>query len=565
MLLCTNAAMMVIPQLFRVAVDSLQAAGPTEDLKWLALAMLIAAAASALFRVLSRVHLFYTGRDIELAIRDDFYQHLATQPRSFFESHPTGDLMSRATSDLTQVRLLVGAGVLNLANTFIAAAISIPLMMMISVKLTLISLSIFVPALYIVQRFSRRLYSSNRVQQENMGRMGSFVKESLAGAHVVRAFGIESNRARGFDEINRSYYHAAVHLAWVRSYLWRMMVAFASLGVLLALFVGADDVIAARITLGDLVALVEYLALLAWPSFALGWVISLVQRGLAALSRIGDILDIAPTITSGPERPERLSASIAVRDLTIRGLGIGSLPSSDRLTRVDVDIPAGSTLGIVGPIGAGKSTLVHAMIRDLDVPPGCVFVGERDVTTLDLDTLRGAFGFVHQTPVLFSKTIAENVAFGAPGATPEEILVALRYAAFESDLATLPRGVATPVGERGITLSGGQKQRTAIARALLLNPPILILDDALSSVDAETEATILAGLAELRRGKTNIIVAHRISAVVEADEIIVLDAGRIIERGDHDSLMREGGLYAQIARRQELERGLAELTTEKSA
>lgn len=553
MLLFTNAAAMAVPQLFRLAVDTIDAEGfadAADNLRAVAVAMLIAGAAGAGFRVLSRVHLFYAGRDIELELRGDLYRHLARQPPAFFEQHPTGDLMSRATNDLTQVRLLFGPGLLNLVNTVIAFAAAIPLMVLISPKLTLIALGIYLPGLVLVQTMARRLYLDARRQQETLGEMGNFVQESLTGAHVVRAFGLERHQAARFATVNYEYYRAAVRLAFVRSYLWRLMAALAGLGMLAALVAGAIDVMAGRLTLGDLVALLEYLALLAWPSFALGWLISLAQRGLASMARISSILDVTPVILSGNQRPAHLEPTIELRGLAF------TVADRPILTAIEARVPKGNTLGIVGPIGSGKTTLVRSLVREIDVAPGQVWVGGHDITTLDFSRLRRSFGFVHQRPLLFSKTVAENVAFGRPDASEAAIREALDLAAFTPDLKALPQGIDTPVGERGITLSGGQKQRVAIARAFLLAPAILVLDDALASIDAETETAILEALRELRRGKTTIIVAHRVSAVQRADEIIVLWEGRLKERGTHADLLARGGFYAQIARRQELERGL---------
>ena len=483
MLIGTNASAMVIPQLLRFGVDGIMEGVPGSVLRNIAWTMLIMALVNAAFRVLSRIHLFYAARDVELDLRCDFYRHLAKQPPSFFEEHATGDLMSRATNDLGQIRLLLGPGVLNLFNTALAYGIGIPLMMGISVKLTLISLAIYPFALLVVGRLSRHLYQRNRRQQEEMGRVSNFVQESLAGAHVIRAFGIGDTQARRFRALIDTYYQVAVRLAWVRSYLWRLMVALAGAGVMMAVYFGAYEVMAERISLGELVALVEYLAFLSWPTFAMGWILSVWQRGAAAMSRIGQILDVIPEITSGPDTSEQLPARLELRNLEL------DLGGKRVLDGISLRVPEGRTLGIVGPIGSGKSSLVRALVRQVEVEPATVFVGGKDIHTLDLHALRGCFGFVHQQPLLFSKSVGENVAFGNPGADREAILNALKAARFESDLKVLPQGLDTPVGERGITLSGGQKQRTAIARALLLDPPILVLDDALSAVDGGDRRT----------------------------------------------------------------------------
>ncbi|MBI3178408.1 MAG: ABC transporter ATP-binding protein, partial [Deltaproteobacteria bacterium] len=328
---------------------------------------------------------------------------------------------------------------------------------------------------------------------------------------------------------------------------FRLMGSVANASVLVAVYLGTRQVLDHTLSVGELVALVEYMALLAWPTLSLGWMLSLWQRGRAAMSRLNEVMDRAPAIASGPQAPHGLVPHLELRDLSLH-LG-GRLV----LDRVNLRIDAGRTVGIVGPIGAGKSLLIQALLRLMEVQPGQVFVGGHDVASLDLATLRRTFGYVPQNHMLFSKTLAENVAFGRPEAAPEAIRAAVSTAALTPDLAALPQGLDTPVGERGITLSGGQKQRTAMARALLVDPPILILDDALSSVDAETEAAILRNLRSERAGRTTLIVAHRPSAVRHADFIVVMDAGKVIEQGSHAALVRQGGAYARLARRQELE------------
>lgn len=545
----TNAAAMAIPQLFRFAVDGLQAGAALGDLRGIALTMVLIAVGGAVFRSLSRIHIFFAARDVEKDLRCSYYSHLSTQPPSFYEHRPVGDLMSRATNDLTQVRLMLGPGVLNVVNTSIAYGIAIPLMAAISWKLTVLTLAVYPPSLFLMRWLARKLFLETRAQQQELGQISNLVQENLAGAHVVRAFNQEDKQAKGFDRLNQRYYGASVRLVLVRAWLFRLIMLIGNLGVMLAVLFGSLDALAGAITVGELVALVEYMALLSWPTFALGWVLSTIQRGRASMSRLNEIVDVAPAIESGRTSPERREPGIVVDELRFRYDGDGP----EVLKGVSLEVPAGTTLGIVGSVGSGKTTLIRALMRLIRIEPAQVFVSGLDVTEWQLGDLRGMFGYTPQLHVLFSKTLAENVRFGRPDASDTEVREALRAAAFNPEVQGLPSGLETPIGERGIALSGGQKQRTSLARAILMDPPILVLDDALASVDAETETRILDHLREYRRGKTTLIIAHRISAVQHADRIIVLDDGRIVEHGRHTELCALGGLYSQLVRRQELE------------
>ncbi len=546
MLLATNLAAMAMPQLFRYAVDGMHGGAPVSDLYDIAITLLVVALAGAVFRVQSRVHIFYAARDVEMDLRLGYYRHLTSLEPSFFHGQTVGDLMSRATNDITQVRLLVGPGLLNVVNTVFAYATALAPMLLISPELTLWSLAAYPPAVLLVRRLGRLMYLRNRAVQDELGRLSESVQESLVGAQVVRAFASEGERTRAFEAHNRAYHDANNRLSWVRSGLFRLMGSVANLSVLVAVYLGTRQVLAHTLSVGELVALVEYMALLAWPTLSLGWMLSLWQRGRAAMGRINEVMDRKPAVRSGPLTPLALSPHLELRGLSL------TLDGRQLLDGVSLRIEAGQLVGIVGPIGAGKSLLVQALLRLIEVPSGQVFVGGHPVTDLALDTLRRTFGYVPQQHMLFSKTLAENVAFGRPDASDDAVRAAVAAAALTPDLAALPQGLETPVGERGITLSGGQKQRTAMARALLVDPPILILDDALASVDAETEATILHNLRRARAGKTTLIVTHRPSAVRQADFIVVMDRGCIVEQGSHAALMRRGGLYARLARRQEL-------------
>ena len=548
LLLGTNATMLAIPELMGIAVDGVRAGESVDYLRGLAYTMVLYAIAGAVFRTLSRVHIFFSARDVEMDLRREFYQHLSLQDPDFFATHSAGDLMSRATNDLTQIRLLLGPGILNIVNTVIAYAMALPLMIMISAKLTAIIFSLYPLAFLLMRHIGKLLYLRNQEQQRSLGDVSAFVRESLAGMHVVRAYSIEKRRQQGFEKHNEATYEANIKLAWLRSGMFRVVISLATMSTLLAVYFGSLEVLAGTITLGDVVALVEYMALLAWPTFALGWVLSVWQRGASSMARLEEILGHKPQIASGTQTPTSIEPTIAATSLTV------SYDDREVLSDVSLDVPAGTTLGIVGPIGSGKSTLIKSLMRLVDIPARTVAVGGYDVTDLSLPSLRAAFGYTSQATILFSRSLRENVAFGRPDATNEEIRAALDDAAFDVDDPALPNGLDTMIGERGIALSGGQKQRAAIARALLVDPAILILDDSLSAVDAETEARIVERLRARRHGKTTVIVTHRPSAVAHADQIIVLKAGRLVERGTHDHLRDiDDGFYADMVRRQELE------------
>ena len=553
MLLLTNATTMAIPQLFRRAIDDIKHGADIGDLRWVAGPWLVAVAlAGMVFRTLSRLHILYAARDVELdsALRLLRPSYASLEP-GFFETHPTGDLMSRTTNDLTQVRLMLGPGVLNTVNTIIAYATALPLMVAISWKLTLITFAVYPPAMMLMRRQGRRLYTRNRAAQEALGRLSNCVQENLNGAQLVRAFAVEPEQERRFNQVNQAYFQANVGLLWTRSGMFRLSMSLATMGTLATVYFGAQDVLAGRLSLGDVTALVEYMALLSWPTFAMGWVLSLWQRGSASMARLEEILLVAPQIVSGARASQRLEPSLEVRGLSVTQGGHVAVRD------IHFKVPAGKTLGIVGPIGGGKSVLVRSLLRLVSVPPSSVFIDGVDSLHLPLNDLRRMFGYVQQNPSLFSKSIADNVAFGAPDSPKSAIEAALEAAALSVDLTTLPDGLDTMVGERGLTLSGGQKQRTAIARAWVIDPPILILDDALSAVDFETERKILQNLHRNRHGRTTLVVAHRLSAVTHADEIIVLDKGEIVERGTHAELVAQAGLYAAMARHQALSQAVA--------
>lgn len=547
MLLLTNAATMTIPQLYRLAIDGLRHGEDAATLSRIALCLVGVAVCGALFRTLSRVHILYAARDVELGLRAQFYAHLTRLDGDFYQDYPSGDLMSRATNDLTQVRLMLGPGCLNLVNTFVVYATAIPLMATINLRLTCIAFVVYPPALWLMRRLGQALYVRNRRQQEALGKLSNVVQENLTAAMLVRAFGIEPEQMRRFDDRNSTYQAANFDLAWIRSGMFRLGMSLAGLGTLLVTYFGANDVISHELSLGNIVALLEYMRLLSGPTFALGWVLSMWQRGAASLARLDEVLLAAPTIRSGTE-----TLPPGPRSLCASGVGVHY---GDRaaLAQVDFTLAPGATLGIVGAIGSGKTTLARALMRLEPLSAGSVTLDGLATELLDNDAVREVFAYVPQNASLLSKSLADNVAFGMPDASREDIARVLALAAFSDDLRTLPDGLDTQVGEKGVTLSGGQKQRCALARALLLERPILLLDDALSAVDAETEQRILSSLRAHQAQRSTIIIAHRATSVEHADEIIVLREGRIAERGGHASLMQQDGIYADMVRRQSME------------
>ncbi len=555
-IVATTAISLAGPWVLKYAIDDLTARVTAAKLAFYGGALLGLAAVGGVFRFLQRRIIIGASRDIEFDLRNDFFARLQLLEPAYFHRNRTGDLMSRATNDLNAVRMMIGPAVMYLSNTVLTFITVIVLMLSLNRRLTLLSLiplPILSVAVYFFGAVIHRRF--DRIQAQ-LSTISAVIQEALAGVRVVRAYRQEDFEIQRFRVANEEYLRRNRKLIRVEGAFFPIMGLLMGIGALLVLWLGSRDVIAGRMTIGELVAFNSYLMMLAWPMIAFGWVTNLLQRGTASWKRMLEVLTAEPAITDASATSQvtsrdRIHGDIEFRDLTFAYGGTVVLQG------ISARLPAGSTTAIVGATGSGKSTLLNLLPRLNDPSPATVFVDGIDVRDMPLAALRGALGFVPQEPFLFSASIADNIAFGAPAASRGEIEHAAHVARLDKDIVDFPRGYDTLVGERGITLSGGQKQRTAIARAVITDPKILVLDDALSAVDTYTEEEILSRLAGVMRSRTTIIVSHRISTVRNADQILVLDDGQIVERGTHDQLVARNGLYAELYRKQLLEEELA--------
>ena len=542
------------PLLIGGAVDSLRE-GPEADTLLRYGGLLVAVTLiQGLLSFAQRRLLVAMSRDIEFDLRDDYFGHLQTLPPSFFRDNYTGDLMARATNDLQAVRMICGPAIMYSTNTLFTAVGALFFMARIHVGLSLVSLCALPLVVFVMRVFGQRIHALFQKVQSRFSDLSTRVQENLSGARVVRAYAVEEEERRRFEALNRGYVERNRLLVRWSAAFHPLLQALIGLGFVAVLWYGGSLVASGGITVGELVAFNFFLGKLIWPMIAIGWVINLVQRGLASLGRILEILDTEPEIRDAPDAVALAELRGAVH---FQGLDFAYLREEPVLREIDLEVPAGSTLAVVGRTGAGKSTLLSLVPRLIEPPPGTLTVDGIDVGRVTLAVLRGAIGFVPQESMLFSLTVAENIAFGRPGASRDEVLEAARVAGLEEDLELLPQGLDTLVGERGVTLSGGQRQRVALARAVLRRPRLLLLDDCLSAVDTRTEELILSNLAGVFEGRTVFLVAHRVSTVRQADQIVVLDGGRIVERGSHGELLAAGGAYAELARLQQLEEELA--------
>lgn len=561
-LLGTVTLVMWIPLWLREAVKIIENGGSLADVRYYALLITVAGVAQGIIRTFSRAFIFNAGRDIEYDLRNDLFAHLQRLPIKFYHSQRTGDLMSRVINDISAVRTLLGPGILNFFNAPVYFVYAIVLMFSIDARLTLVALVPGPLLVYAVRRFRGRIMKTSLKVQQQMAELSSHIQENLSGMHVVKAYTQEEHQIGQFVELNREFQERSMELAKLRGMIGPFMQAMSGLTVLLVLAYGGVRVMRGDMLIADIVAFIAYLHVLAWPTAAFGWMISLIERGRAAMERLEEIFKVQPEIVT-PDRP--LAPADADGGVEFRNVsfsydakGNGSLGQAT-LKEINFSVPRGRTVAIVGRTGAGKSTLAQLIPRLYDVSSGEIRFGGRDIRAISLAELRRTMAYVPQDPFLFSTSLKRNLEFGRDEISDEEVENAIALTRLDRDVAIFPEGSGTVVGERGIMLSGGQKQRATLARALLLDAPFLILDDCLSSVDAETENQILKRLKTVFKEKSCVIISHRISAVKEADEILVLDEGRIIERGTHRELVLKGGVYADLYRQQQLSEELEQI------
>ena len=569
----SNVIWIFFPQVIRIAIDDLNQ-GVTHRKIFLYAGLLVAiSAAKGVFLFLTRWIIIGISRDIEFDLRNDLFAHLESLSYSYYQRNRTGDIMARATNDLNAVRMLLGPAIMYSANTIVFTAGALGFMLAISPKLTIYAFLPLPIASIVIQYFGRRIHERFERIQAMFSDISARAQENFSGARVIRAYVQEQAEIAAFEGANQEYIRRSLGLVRLMGMLWPTLELMLGAAVVIVLWLGGREVLLGKISVGKFVTFNTYMVQLTWPVIALGWVINIFQRGTASMVRIEEILSQQPEIADAdkgatgaspvpPGEGARLSTNEMLGEVEFRDLNF-AYNGTSVLKDINLRIPAGSSLAIVGPTGSGKTTLVNLIPRIYDADPGAVLIDGRPIRQFPLDTLRRQIGFVPQETFLFSDTIHENIAFGISHEDSEaqldDIKAAAAAANIAQDIEGFPEGYNTTVGERGITLSGGQKQRTAIARALLRSPRILILDDALSSVDTQTEDKILNHLREIMRGRTTIFISHRVSTVRNADCIAVLHQGRIVELGAHDELIARNGYYTDLYNKQLLEEELAEV------
>jgi len=541
---------LLIPWFTRLAIDNLsQGPGRRWDLLLFPGLIALAAAGQGVFRYFWRTHVFGFSRHIEWDLRNQLFAHLQRLPLAYFQRMKTGDLMSRLTNDLASVREMLGIGAVAALDGAVLILAALPLMLDIDPWLTLWSLLSLPGITTLVLGFGNRMHRGYRDVQQFLGKLSIFVQESLAGIRVIQAHGQEATRRARFEQLSAEYMRKNLVTARLSGVLWPLMAVFSGLAAAVVLWLGGQRVLLGTLTIGQFVQFNGYLAMLTWPVMAIGYVVNLYQRGSAALARLVEVLETPPApahLTPDDGSPQRLTGAIEFRNLSFRY----ESETPWILRDIELKVSAGSCLAIVGEVGAGKSTLVHLIARLFEAPEGGLLLDGRDVRAVPLSRLRASIGLVSQDIFLFSETIRENILFGRPDATVQDMEEAARIAALLPSIHEFADRFDTLLGERGVRLSGGQKQRTALARALVADPPILILDDAFSSVDVQTEESILRELRAARTGRTTIVISHRISTVKDADRIVYLRDGRIVEQGTHQELLAREGHYHRLYQRQ---------------
>ncbi|AFZ29594.1 Xenobiotic-transporting ATPase [Gloeocapsa sp. PCC 7428] len=544
-LLIVNALGVYIPLLIRNIIDTLQVTFSFGQVIQYVVLIFVLSSVMWVIRMVSRVALFGVGRQVEFDLKQKIFEHLLRLEPSYFAANTAGDLINRATSDVDNIRRLLGFAVLSIANTIFAYALTLPVMLAISVQLTLAAIAVYPVMMFLVQLFSDRLRKEQQQVQEELSTVSELIQEDMSGIALIKIYAQEQNERRAFRHKNQQLLDANLKLAKTRNTLFPLVSGLAYVSLLILLWLGSGQLIAGTLSIGDFIALILYVERLVFPTALLGFTITAYQRGEVSIDRIESILTVSPNIqdtNAAIAIPQPVRGELIARNLSFTYPG-SKIPA---LKEISFQIMPGETVAVVGPIGAGKSTLANAIPRLLDIEPGQLFLDGNDITQIKLHDLRSAIAYVPQDSFLFSTTIKNNIRYGDPLSEQTEVEYSAKQAQIHPEILNFPHQYKTIVGERGITLSGGQRQRTALARALLVDAPVLILDDALSSVDNQTATEILNNLSRGTQRKTVVFISHQMSAAATADRIFVMDQGQIVQAGTHVELVQQPGLYRTL-------------------